>query len=69
MDKINELKLKRELKNMSAEELAYKAGVSFNTIKRIESGKGGMNFKTALKLAQVLGVDVGELVCNSTTSS
>ena len=47
---------------LSMRELEEKAGVSYNTIWRLENGLTGAHPRTIRKLAQVLGVDPGELV-------
>ncbi len=57
--RLNEL---RRLRAFSQQELADAAGLGRNTISRIERGKTGAHGRTLRRLAQVLGVDVAELV-------
>jgi HTH-type transcriptional regulator, competence development regulator len=52
----------RRRRVLSMRELEEKAGVSYNTIWRLENGLTGAHPRTIRKLAQVLGVDPGELV-------
>ncbi len=48
---------------MSQETLAEKAGISPNTVSRIEGGLTEMYVETFRKLAQALGADAGGLLC------
>jgi transcriptional regulator with XRE-family HTH domain len=58
--KIKEL---RKNKRWSQQKLAEKSGLSFNTITRLEQGIGDSpTLKTLLKLVDVLGVSLDELV-------
>ncbi len=45
------------------EALAEKAGISPNTVSRIEGGLTEMYVETFRKLAHALGADVGDLLC------
>lgn len=46
---------------MSLEELAFKAGVSFKTLERLERGEGQPRRSTLAVIASALGRDVWEL--------
>ena len=46
----------REAAILSQNDLALKAGLSVNTICRLEKGKQKPNFKTTHKLARALGI-------------
>ncbi len=59
MGKLKEL---RRLRAMSQQELADAAGVGRNTISRIERGETGAQGRTLRRVAEVLGVDVAQLV-------
>jgi transcriptional regulator with XRE-family HTH domain len=59
---VGKLKDLRRLRAMSQQELADAAGVGRNTISRIERGETGAHGRTLRRLADVLGVDVAELV-------
>jgi len=53
----------RKQKGWSQQKLAEKAGLSYNTITKIEQGIGDSpTLKTLLKLADALGVGLDELV-------
>lgn len=58
--RIRELRLSE---GMSQETLAEKAGISPNTVSRIEGGLTEMYVETFRKLAQALGADAGDLLC------
>ena len=58
--RIRELRLSA---GMSQETLAEKAGISPNTVSRIEGGLTEMYVETFRKLAQALGADAGGLLC------
>jgi len=53
------LKELRESHFLSQADLAQKAGVSKDTINRLESGKQRPTFQTIRKLAKALGVEPG----------
>jgi transcriptional regulator with XRE-family HTH domain len=59
---VEKLKALRRLRALSQQELADTAGVGRNTISRIERGETGAHGRTLRRLAEVLGVDVSELV-------
>jgi len=53
----------RSQKGWSQQKLAEKAGLSFNTITKIEQGIGtSPTLKTLIKLADAFGVGVDELI-------
>ena len=56
------LKELRRLRAMSQQELADAAGVGRNTISRIEREETGAHGRTLRRVAEVLAVDVAELV-------
>ncbi|MBV9455673.1 MAG: helix-turn-helix transcriptional regulator [Rubrobacter sp.] len=59
---VERLKKLRQLRALSQQELADAAGVERNTISRIERGDTGAHGRTLRKLADVLGVEVAQLV-------
>jgi transcriptional regulator with XRE-family HTH domain len=59
MQRLREL---RKDKVLSMRELEEIAGVSYNTIWRLEAGRQGAHPKTIRKLAEALGVEPRELV-------
>ncbi len=59
MERMKEL---RKLRALSQEELAQASGVGRATISRIERGETGAHGRTLRKLAEILEVDVAELV-------
>lgn len=59
MERLREL---RKDKVLSMRELEELAGVSYNTIWRLEAGRQGAHPKTIRKLAGALGVEPRELV-------
>jgi transcriptional regulator with XRE-family HTH domain len=59
---VERLKELRTLRAFSQQELADASGVGRNTISRIERGETGAHGRTLRRLAEVLGVDVAELV-------
>ncbi len=60
------LKIIRKQKGFTQQKLAEKTGLAFNTITKIEQGVGDSpTLKTLLKLADVLGVGLDELVGRS----
>ncbi len=52
----------RQLKVLSMRELEEAAGVSYNTIWRLETGKTEAHPRTIRRIANALGVDPSELV-------
>jgi transcriptional regulator with XRE-family HTH domain len=59
---VGKLKELRRLRAMSQQELADAAGVGRNTISRIEREETGAQGRTLRRVAEVLGVDVAQLV-------
>jgi transcriptional regulator with XRE-family HTH domain len=58
-DRLKTLRVRRAL---TQQELADRAGVSSNTLNRIELNKAEPHMSTLRKLAKALGVDPSELV-------
>ena len=58
------LKERRQEAGMSQEAPAEKAGISPNTVSRIEGGLMAMSVETFQKLVQILGLDANELLCH-----
>jgi transcriptional regulator with XRE-family HTH domain len=60
---INEkLKVMRQCKDWTQEELAEKLGLAVNTYAKIEQGKTTIKLDQLKKIAQIMGVDVQELI-------
>lgn len=59
MQKLRELRQRRVL---TLHELEERSGVSYNTIWRLENGRGGAQPRTLRKLATALGVEPEELI-------
>lgn len=60
------LKMIRKQKGFTQQKLAERTGLAFNTITKIEQGIGDSpTLKTLLKLVDVLGVGLDELVGRS----
>lgn len=58
----NPIRVQREKAGMSREELAFKAGLSFKTIERLEAANGRKpHWATRVVLADALGCDPEEL--------
>ena len=57
----NWIKMHRARLDMTQEELAQAVGVSRQSVHAVERGKAEPSLGLALRLAQVLGVPVGEL--------
>jgi len=51
-----ELKKRREILNVTQEELAEISSVGLRTLKQFESGKGNPTLQTLYKLAEALGL-------------
>lgn len=58
----NRLKTLRKEKGLSQEELALKSGLNRPYISGIEQGKRNVSLEVMEKLAEALGVEIGELV-------
>lgn len=50
------IKARREMLNVTQEQLADLAGVGLRTLKQFESGKGNPTLETLQKIADVLGL-------------
>ncbi len=59
---VGRLKELRKSRALSQQELAEAAGIGRATLSRIERGETGAHGRTLRKLAEALGVGVGELV-------
>jgi transcriptional regulator with XRE-family HTH domain len=59
---VERLKELRKLRAFSQQELADESGIGRATVSRIERGETGAHGRTLRKLAEVLRVDVSELV-------
>ncbi len=66
MEKLRRLRKRRAL---TLEELGQKAGISYNSVWRIEHGKHGARPSTIRKLAAALGVPVEDLVVEEESTS
>jgi transcriptional regulator with XRE-family HTH domain len=56
------LKVMRQCKDWTQEELAEKLGLAVNTYAKIEQGKATIKLDQLKKIAQIMGVDVQELI-------
>ena len=67
----NELIIKKLCaeKGITLKDLADKVGIAANTISMVNSGKTGFSLKTLQKIADVLGVTIGELFADSRQST
>lgn len=59
------IKERRQEMGMSQEALAEKAGISPNTVSRIEGGLTAMSVGIFQKLVQILGMDANGLLCHA----
>ncbi|MCK5134147.1 MAG: helix-turn-helix transcriptional regulator [Bacteroidales bacterium] len=55
---VETLKKRRELLGVTQEHLAELSGVGLRTLKALERGKSNPTFKTLVKLAEVLGMEL-----------
>jgi transcriptional regulator with XRE-family HTH domain len=60
--RLTELRRVRERLALSQAELAERSGLSRTTIVSLESGRGGAQYSTMRKLAEVLGVQPADLM-------
>ena len=60
--KISKIAQERKARGMTQEQLAQISGVHRVTIARIESGEISPNLRTLERLAEAMGVTVGELI-------
>lgn len=58
-DIIQTVKRRREMLQVTQEELARLSGVGLRTLKQFESGKGNPTLLTIQKIADVLGLEIG----------
>ncbi|MEK6482318.1 helix-turn-helix transcriptional regulator [Catalinimonas sp. 4WD22] len=58
MHLVQDIKKRREVLQVSQEDLAALSGVGLRTLKQFERGKGNPTLKTLVKLADVLGMEV-----------
>ncbi len=58
MEVKGKLKERREILNITQEDLAELSDVGLRTIKSLESGNSNPTFKTLRKVAEVLGMEV-----------
>lgn len=58
----NNIKKLRELKNFTQDYLAEKAGITRETIGKIERGEPGIKLETLIKIASVLEVSITQLL-------
>ncbi|WP_021169766.1 HTH-type transcriptional regulator PrtR [Sporomusa ovata DSM 2662] len=63
------IKQRRELLNLSQEQLSQISGVSQSSIHYIESGENSPTAKTLFKLTSALGVSITELLGDQTATS
>lgn len=54
----DKVKARREVLNVTQEQLAEISGVGLRTLKQFESGKGNPTLQTLQKLANALGLEV-----------
>lgn len=52
------MKLRREILNLSQQDLAEMASISLSTVKDIERGKGNPSLSTVDKILEVLGIEI-----------
>ena len=52
------VKIRREVLNVTQEQLAEISGVGLRTLKQFESGKGNPTLQTLQKLANALGMEI-----------
>lgn len=58
----NRIRDRRREIHLSQEKVAEKAGISTNTISRIEGGQSAMSIEIFMKLVEILGVDANQLL-------
>ena len=56
------IRRRRQELGMSQEKAAEKAGISVNTVSRIEGGQSAMSIEIFIKMVQILDVDANELL-------
>ncbi len=58
----NHIRDRRKEMHISQETLAERAGISPNTVSRIECGQSAMSVEIFMRIVQILGMDVSELM-------
>ena len=58
----NRIRDRRQEIRLSQENVAEKAGISANTVSRIEGGQSAMSIEIFIKITHILGVDANELL-------
>lgn len=58
----NRIRDRRQEIGLSQEKVAEMAGISINTVSRIEGGQSAMSIEIFIKMVQVLGMDANELL-------
>ena len=58
----NRIRDRRQEIRLSQEKVAERAGISANTVSRIEGGQSAMSIEIFIKMVQILGVDANELL-------
>lgn len=58
----NRIRDRRHEIRLSQENVAERAGISANTVSRIEGGQSAMSIEIFIKMVQILGVDANELL-------
>ena len=58
----NRIRDRRQEIRLSQENVAEQAGISANTVSRIEGGQSAMSIEIFIKIVHILGVDANELL-------
>lgn len=58
---LENLRIVRNEKGLSYQDMASKLGVSFQSYWMIENGKRGLSYETAIKIAEALGTTPDEI--------
>ncbi|MBC5745614.1 helix-turn-helix transcriptional regulator [Lachnospiraceae bacterium MD308] len=61
----NRIRDRRQEIRLSQEKVAERAGISANTVSRIEGGQSAMSIEIFIKMVQILDVDANELLGNA----
>lgn len=62
---LENLRVVRNEKGLSYQDMASKLGVSFQSYWMIENGKRGLSYETAIKIADALGTTPDEIFLNA----
>lgn len=62
---LKNLRVVRNEKGLSYQDMASKLGVSFQSYWMIENGKRGLSYETAIKIAEALGTTPDEIFLNT----